>query len=389
VLKSGSSGVGPAQHVIEPDGPAPRVGTGLIFPFLIGGSDLSLGQDPAIDELVGQALDALTFQIGILDASGRLRVANSAWKRAAKANGPGSGDDTDRGGVLGFLTSDDEHAEWLSRTVSRVLAGKSNGAKLSFAAAHRKRRRRFKLRVAPVSLGGRRGAVIVNEDVTEIYELNREKRRLSDQLIHSEEHERRRIAREMHDSTAQDLVAIGLNLRRLAKLNGDSDTREALADIHAILARTQRDVRTMSYLLHPPLLDEGGLVLALSSLIQGLSNRMNLRIEFHTDVGEERLATEAEMVLYRVAQEALINVHKHASATYAVVRYSREPDQLVLHIEDDGIGIGRRHAGVEAGVGIPGMRARLRRLGGELTLSHREVGTILKATVPIGALLPN
>ena len=189
----------------------------------------------------------------------------------------------------------------------------------------------------------------------------------------------------MHDSTVQDLVAIGLNLKRLRHLANDTVAQEVLAEVRTILTRTQQDVRTLSYLLHPPLLEEGGLVLALASLIRGLSSRMQIRVEFETDVSDCRLPIDVEMALYRVAQEALINVHKHASATHAIVTYYREADRLVLKVEDDGVGIGgRQGTHVGSGVGIQGMRARLSQLGGALTLSTLRRGTRLKAVVPIG-----
>ena len=166
---------------------------------------------------------------------------------------------------------------------------------------------------------------------------------LTEQLMRSEETERRRIAREMHDSTVQDLVAIGLNLRRLRHLADDPVAQDVLPEVRTILTRTQQDVRTLSYLLHPPLLEEGGLVLALSSLIRGLSSRMQMRVQFETDVSDCRLPIDTEMALYRVAQEALINVHKHASATHALVNYYREAARLALMVEVTS-GIGGRQA---------------------------------------------
>jgi signal transduction histidine kinase len=134
------------------------------------------------------------------------------------------------------------------------------------------------------------------------------------------------------------------------------------------------------------LLEEGGLHLALSSLIRGLSSRMNMAIELNCDCCAEgrRLPAEIEVALYRVTQEALMNVHKHASATRVRVRCGREGDDLVVTVEDNGTGIGgRERCHVGSGVGIDGMRARLAQLGGKLVLSNLRVGTRLRAIVPI------
>jgi len=341
----------------------------------------------------GQALsqefiDAFVAEVAVLDPDGRVAIASKAWKTRAKSADPaGFGESADAGTALDFLTSDDSTARLIATKISNVLSGKVQEAKLNFTVKSGTACRRYRLRAAGIGEGKSRGAVVVNEDVTEMYDLHRDKRLLTEQLMRSEETERRRIAREMHDSTVQDLVAIGLNLKRLRHLANDPVAQEVLGEVRTILARTQQDVRTLSYLLHPPLLEEGGLVLALASLIRGLSSRMKICVEFESDMPDSpdcRLPIDVEMALYRVAQEALINVHKHASATHAVVRYHREADRLVLKVEDDGVGISGEHGShVGSGVGIQGMRARLLQLGGALTLSTLRRGTRVKAVVPM------
>jgi two-component system NarL family sensor kinase len=227
-------------------------------------------------------------------------------------------------------------------------------------------------------------ARMVADNVDERAELRREVERLKLQLEDARERERRRIAREMHDSTVQDLVAVGLMLRRLQDMLEEPDAMRVLGDARGTLGRTQQDLRTLSYLLHPPVLDGEGLVVALKALIRGLANRMKLRIEFECAAPGLRAAAEVENALYRVVQEALINVHKHAAADRAVVRYFREPDQLVLEIEDDGVGMdlaGRPE--LDCGVGIQGMQARIEQLGGALHLSSSGYGVLVRAEVPI------
>jgi signal transduction histidine kinase len=219
------------------------------------------------------------------------------------------------------------------------------------------------------------------------YELNAIKQLFADQLARSEEHERRRMAREMHELTIQDLVAIGMNLRRLDHLSDNAEIGDILTDIQGIISRSQVDIRTMSYLLHPPLLGDGGLVPALSSLITGIAKRMKIRVEFHTNVEDTRLTQEAENTLYRISLEALINVHKHASATYVGIELIREQDDIVLTVDDNGVGIDALYGcNVETCVGIPGMRARLSAVGGLLTVSQLDPGTSLRAVIPAGSM---
>jgi two-component system NarL family sensor kinase len=333
-------------------------------------------------------VDSLVAEVAILDPQGRVVMASKGWKVRAEESDLASGRNPfNSSTAFDFLSGDEATARQIEKKVSDVLCGEVQEAKLNFTVRDGELRRRYRLRATALGKGRARGAIVVNEDVTEIYELHRDKRLLTEQLMRSEETERRRIAREMHDSTVQDLVAIGLNLKRLRHLANDPVAQDVLAEVRTILTRTQQDVRTLSYLLHPPLLEEGGLVLALASLIRGLSSRMQICVEFESDLPDSpdsRLPIDVEMALYRVAQEALINVHKHASATHAKVRYYREADRWVLIVEDDGVGIcGRKADHVGSGVGIQGMRARLLQLGGALTLSTLRQGTRLKAVVPI------
>jgi len=227
-------------------------------------------------------------------------------------------------------------------------------------------------------------ARMVADNFDERAELRREVERLRHQLEEARERERRRIAREMHDSTVQDLVAIGLMLRRLQDMVEEPEAKRVLGDARGTLGRTQQDLRTLSYLLHPPILDDEGLVAALKALVRGLASRMKLRIELVCDAPGLRTSIEVENVFYRVAQESLINIHKHAGATCAIVHYFREPGLLVLEIEDDGIGMDiEGELAMGSGVGIQGMHARVAQLGGTLQLSSAGRGVLVRAEVPV------
>lgn len=220
----------------------------------------------------------------------------------------------------------------------------------------------------------------------ELAELREEVKRLGLQLEQARERERRRIAREMHDSTVQDLVALGLMLRRLGDMIGKPAAKKVLGEAREVLARTQQDLRTLSYLLHPPMIDEQGLVVALKSLIRGLASRMQMRVDLYCDPPDLRTSIELENELYRVVQEALINVHKHADASCAMVCYVRDGGRIVLEVADDGTGmVDFDEEALNAGVGVQGMRARVEQFGGTLTLSSAGAGQgmLVRAEIPI------
>lgn len=221
-------------------------------------------------------------------------------------------------------------------------------------------------------------------EVDELTALRREVERLTEELGRERERERRRIAREMHDSTVQDLVAIGLMLRRLQDLVDEGEARKVLGSAREILGRTQQDLRTLSYLMHPPLLDDQGLAVALQSLIRGLASRMRIRVTLVCEAPGLRTSPEVENALYRVVQESLINIHKHAAASCAFVHYGHEPGRLVLEIEDDGVGLrDDAELAMGAGVGIQAMQARLAQVGGVLELSSPGRGLVVRAEVPV------
>ena len=336
-------------------------------------------------EFSEEFLDTFSSEIAILDAQGKVVVANRRWRQRSSVPAvTNAADGEDEMVSLDFLAADPPILEAIRAKVGALLTGDLSEAEYDVRPRASGNAKRYHLHMAAVDSRAARYVILVLDDVTETYALHRDKRLLTDQLMRSEERERGRIAREMHDSTVQDLVAIGLNLKRLRHLADDAVAQEVLTEVRTILTRTQEDVRTLSYLLHPPLLEEGGLVLALASLIQGLSSRMRISVEFDTDVSTERLPPEIEMALYRVAQEALINVHKHAAASQAVVHFNLQDGQLVLEVEDNGVGISPQHAyHIGTGVGIQGMRARLAQLGGALTLSTLKHGTRIKAVVPL------
>jgi PAS domain S-box-containing protein len=216
-----------------------------------------------------------------------------------------------------------------------------------------------------------------------------EGRELTCHLIQLQDEERRRIGRELHDSTAQELAAVGMNIGLVLNRTegGDTTNDTLLSDSLAIIEQCNRDIRTLAYLLHPPLLEDAGLSAASHEYVNGFSQRsgINVTIDVSPDLG--RLPTATEQALFRVVQESLGNVHRHSGSTTAAIRIWREDDRVILEIKDQGHGLPPDMISAEdgriskVGVGIAGMRERLRQLGGRFTIESNTQGTTVMAMV--------
>ena len=213
-------------------------------------------------------------------------------------------------------------------------------------------------------------------------------RELSQRLMQAQDDERRRIARELHDSAGQILSALGINLGSVAQHARQSAPQlVSVADEgQQLVQQLDQEIRTMSYLLHPPLLDESGLVQALRWYIRGLKERSGLDTALSIPEDFGRLSREMELAMFRVVQECLTNVHRHAGSTKALIRIAREGDQVFLEVQDQGNGMSpdklsqiQSHG---SGVGIRGMRERVRQLKGHLEIVSDSRGTKVSVTLP-------
>jgi two-component system NarL family sensor kinase len=217
----------------------------------------------------------------------------------------------------------------------------------------------------------------------------RELVQLTGRLFDIQDQERRRIARELHDGTAQNLFAISVNLQRLYQLSsGNEEIQRLIAECQSLDEQSLKEIRTLSYLLHPPLLDQAGLVSALQWYVEGFTKRSGIFVEvFSEPIG--RLQSETEMALFRIVQEALSNVHRHSASEKASIRLTRINGEVVLQIKDQGKGLALADCSPDTngagslGVGIPGMKQRLRQLGGTLEITSNHTGTTVSAVVPI------
>jgi signal transduction histidine kinase len=218
--------------------------------------------------------------------------------------------------------------------------------------------------------------------------LNRELRRLSSSLIVTQDEERRRIARELHDGLGQELAAIKMIMDGILQQRQPPELKDrAAAEINALIDRAIQQVRSMSHLLHPPLLDEIGLYSALQWYLEGLSKRSGIETSMDIQPADfPRLQPDLETAIFRIIQEALTNVFRHSGAAKAWVTVEKTETQVSLSVRDDGKGISEHISQFQSGsigVGIAGMRQRVKELGGDIRMRNARPGTAVEIVIPI------
>jgi len=211
-------------------------------------------------------------------------------------------------------------------------------------------------------------------------------RELSRRMMQVQDEERRHIARELHDSAGQVLAVLGMKMGHLAE-QVRPELRSPAQEILQLVQQLTQELRTMSYLLHPPLLDEIGLAAALNWYVQGVMERSKIDINLSISEDMGRLPPELELILFRLVQESLTNVHRHSGSKTASIRVTREDDRVSLEVQDRGRGIPReRLTEIQtqgAGVGVQGMRERVRQFHGEMNIDSDENGTRIMAVLPV------
>jgi PAS domain S-box-containing protein len=261
---------------------------------------------------------------------------------------------------------------------------------------------RFWANVIITALRDRSGKLVgfgkVTRDFTErmqakeaLAKSERSLRDLSLHLLSTQDQERKRIGRDLHDSLGQYLAVLKLKIESVASLVDARDLAEDLAECVRLTDDSIKEVRTVSYLLYPPMLEEMGLKSAIPWYLSGFSSRSGIKTTLKTQEHFGRLPTEAELAMFRVLQESLTNVHRHSGSETAEVRLLKEDGNAVLEVEDKGKGFnsamleqGSQDWMGALGVGVRGMNERMRQLKGKLEIMTREGGTLVRAIIPVG-----
>jgi PAS domain S-box-containing protein len=215
---------------------------------------------------------------------------------------------------------------------------------------------------------------------------------LSSSLMHVQDDERRHIARELHDSAGQTLTVLGMNLAMVSQLAGagDPQLREQVSEAQKAVEQLTQEIRTASYLLHPPLLDEIGVAAVLKWYVEGLAERSGLKISLDLPEDLGRFSRDAELVVFRVVQECLTNIHRHSGSKTAAIRLALCDGVVAVEVQDSGKGMSdEKLAEIESsasGVGVRGMRERVRQLGGQIRIHSDASGTTVSITLPTSAV---
>ena len=229
-----------------------------------------------------------------------------------------------------------------------------------------------------------------------ILQRTAELQNLSLRLLKVQDEERRKLSRDLHDSTGQTLAALKIAVSFLQLSIKDDPSKMALVtDVADLADQAIEELRTMAYLLHPPLLDEVGFACAAEWYIEGFAKRSGVNVSMEIATHHERMPRSMETALFRVLQESLTNVHRHSKAAHVTVCFRHQFETVMLEIRDDGCGIeGKRlvrlrETSAETGVGLAGMRERMNELNGTLEMESEGRGTTIRAVVPLRAGTPS
>lgn len=336
-------------------------------------------------EEIQPVLDGLAEQAAFINTNGIILAVNKNWRRQVEKQA--------RSGLLisrdygAFLAEIVEHGDDGARPILHAFRDICAGIRGEFSCHYRGGGAfsgyDFKVVVRAMTVHEERYVLVTVHDITELVSLKRQKRRLGGQLLHAQEAERRRLARDLHDSTAQALVALQLSLQKLSADAKSKDVQDTVADCQEAIRDVHREIRALSFIAHPPSPVTMGLKSAIESLAEGFAKRSGLEIGVECAVmGHASVSVEA--AIFRVTQEALANIRRHASASHVRVRLISRDRYLHILIWDDGVGFDRSTTAgrVSMGVGVLGMEERVRELGGRLSFKRQDNGTLLRASLP-------
>jgi PAS domain S-box-containing protein len=277
----------------------------------------------------------------------------------------------------------------------RDSLGNISGVVMVFHDVTDQRRAETALRESHQELGEARDNLEkrVQERTAELKTANEDLRNLSVRLLQMQDEERRRLARELHDSVGQILAALSMNIGIVQSQSHrlDANGLRAVSENAELVNQASKEIRTISHLLHPPLLDIAGLTSALRWYVDGFSERSKIKVDLEIPADFDRLPEDTELAIFRIVQECLTNIHRHSGSATAAIRLQQEGARLAVEIRDQGRGIPKEKQralteGRRGGVGFGGMRERVRQLGGTLEIHSEENGTVIQAIFEIPAI---
>jgi signal transduction histidine kinase len=342
------------------------------------GDSMAGGFDPAFYE---SALDAFTANVAVLDARGEIVAVNDAWVQFINLNDLKPVNNGVGCNYLGFCDRlGTPGGDTVAAGLRALIAGGDGPFRHEYVMPLDTGSRWVKLSAVRVGHLDRPFLIVAHEDISIQRRAEMGLREATARLLRAEDSERRRIARELHDSTAQHLAGAKLMLRRLDAKDPVS-TGLVRDEVSGLLSSALDEIRSFAYLLHPPALEHLGLAAAIRQFATGFSRRAEVAVTIDIPDDFPRLSHATEIALYRVVQEALANVHSHSGSQQAVVRLRVAGEMVLLTVRDFGSGLPPRRDSVP-GVGLEGMRLRLEFLKGHLSLRNAEPGLALEAWAP-------
>jgi signal transduction histidine kinase len=345
-------------------------------------SSLEHGADVTIQKV----LDALPGPVAVVDTRHIIRLANSAWHEFMDRYGydwPAHGIGQDYFAVgLKYGAIDRISANHIAASIDLVASGQKSQIVRNYQLSLGEGAdRHFTMTISPLSLERERLIVMSHVDVTAAVHLTEARRDAAAAVLRAQDEERNRIARELHDATAQTIAAIGIGHARLRATDGDETRKLIMAELDDLVRDAGRQVRLQSFSLHSPEIEIRGLEVTLKSYIEGLSQRSGLNISFEWQVPHRSRIARYKPALLRIVQEALWNVHQHSGASDASVTIIENDESVALTVADSGKGIDLTQK--QAGLGLISMRERTEELGGKLTIESTGTGTRIEVRFPL------
>ena len=346
--------------------------------------------------LMQASLNTLSAHVVVLDGTGAIVAANLAWQRFATSNKLTRAPIDRPPNYLALfddISGQCPQARAIKDGLASVLSGRRQSMRQVYAWQEAEGVRWFELSASRLDRDRETHIVVINDDVTAVKKAEHALGEAAETLLSVQEEERQRIAEELHDSTAQHLVAATLNLMGLrTKVDVRGEGLEYMRRIESSLGEASKELRSLTYLLHPPFLEANGLEETVRHYVEGFSRRTGVKARLRIARGLDTLPAVLHRPLFRIIQESLANVYRHASASRVCIDMRCMLAHLHLVVQDNGRGMdGTKHSGRRQseepsclGVGIPGIRARLRQFGGRLVIKPGvRRGTVLHAIVPI------